>query len=763
MYFFSRGSAAPCQASPATPFCAHLLRALGEPLRPFALLTLAFSVCLSPLEADPTPIEGLKARSEKDLLLLLDKIKASTGGNHGFLGNAEVRRLRAELETLTLPENPGDYLRVLTYLGSAEVDLGQLESGIGHLQKAHRALAHVRAPESIRALVLAELGNAYLRLAESENCCARYSPESCIVPLQGAAIHQVRRGSEAAAKVFEAVVRMQGAEPYLKLKCLWLLNLAHMTLGDYPQGVPEGMKLPPSAFTSSVAFPRFPNTATSLGIDRFNLAGGAVFDDFDGDDDLDLITSCWDPAVSMSYFENQGAGQFSERTKTSRLDLQLGSLNLVQADYDNDGDLDLYVLRGAWLSSNGRQPNSLLQNQGDGTFIDRTFEAGLGEHHFPSQTAAWGDYDLDGDLDLYVGNENQPNFSAPSQLFRNNGDSTFTDVAEEAGVTNDRYAKGVVWGDADGDRWPDIVVSNLEGENRLYHNNKDGTFSDIAKQAGVTHPIASFPAWTWDFNNDGHLDIFICAYASEIGDHVLHYLGRPLQKELPGHYQGNGKGRFVNRAQHHGLDIPMLPMGCNIGDLDNDGYLDFYLGTGEPNVSVILPNMMFLNQAGQGFVDVTMAGGFGHLQKGHAIAFADFDDDGDQDVFEQMGGAKPVDEYRDALFENPGFDRHWLQIKLVGTQSNRSGIGARIHVRLNEAGENRSLYRFVGSGGSFGANPLREHIGLGTSREISSIEVFWPASNLRQTFRNLTADQFIEITEGEKDIRVIRQGAAKRS
>ena len=375
--------------------------------------------------------------------------------------------------------------------------------------------------------------------------------------------------------------------------------------------------------------------------------------------------------------------------------------------------------------------------------------------HRPSQTAAWADFDNDGDLDLYVGNETKPDFSAPCQLFQNKGDGTFIDIAEQARVTNDRFTKGVVWGDINGDRWPDLIVSNLDSENRLYLNQGDGTFQDIANSAGVTHPKRSFPAWTWDFDNDGLLDIFISSYSGKTGDFMLHAIGQRSNIELPGHYRGDGKGKFVNLSKEHGLAQPMLPMGSNFGDLNNDGYLDFYLGTGEPNVSVIVPNMMFLNDRGKRFIEVTMAGGFGHLQKGHAVVFADYDEDGDQDVFEQMGGSKPVDEYRDALYQNPGFGRTWLKIRVVGKTSNRSGIGARIHAQFKEGNRLRSLYRHVGSGGSFGSNPLQQHLGLGSASEIVRLEVFWPTSNTRQVFENVKTGQSIEVTEGEETFRVI--------
>ena len=190
-------------------------------------------------------------------------------------------------------------------------------------------------------------------------------------------------------------------------------------------------------------------------------------------------------------------------------------------------------------------------------------------------------------------------------------------------------------------------------------------------------------------------------------------------------------------------------MGSNFGDLDNDGYLDFYLGTGYPDYKNLMPSVMYRNRRGIDFVDVTYTGGFGHLQKGHAVVFADLDNDGDQDIFEQMGGAFPGDGYSNVLYENPGFKNHFLTIKLVGLDSNRSAIGARIHAEVVENGERRSIYKHVNSGGSFGANPLRQTIGLGKAEKIETLEIFWHTTGLTQTFHDIPLDQFIQITEGE--------------
>ena len=191
-------------------------------------------------------------------------------------------------------------------------------------------------------------------------------------------------------------------------------------------------------------------------------------------------------------------------------------------------------------------------------------------------------------------------------------------------------------------------------------------------------------------------------------------------------YRSDGTGGFENVAEQFGLTYPMLPMGSNFGDLNNDGYLDFYLGTGDPQYKQLMPNLMYLNDRGQRFIDVTMAGGFGHLQKGHGIAFADFDHDGDCDVFEQMGGAYRGDVFQNALYENPGFGHHWITIRLVGRQSNRCAIGARIHLRVAEDGQPRSIYRHVNSGGTFGCNPLRQTIGVGKASRIDKLEIYWP-------------------------------------
>jgi hypothetical protein len=264
----------------------------------------------------------------------------------------------------------------------------------------------------------------------------------------------------------------------------------------------------------------------------------------------------------------------------------------------------------------------------------------------------------------------------------------------------------------------------------------------------VTEPLYSFPAWFFDFDNDGWLDLFVCGYGvKDVGVVAKDYLGLPHNGERSRLYRNNHNGTFRDVTKEAGLYKVLLGMAANFGDLDNDGWLDFYLGTGDPDLSTIIPNRMFRNDGGRRFQDLTASGGFGHLQKGHGIAFGDLNNDGDQDIYASIGGAYQGDFYRNVLFENPGHGNNWLKLKLVGTKSNRAAIGARIKVTVKTADGERGIYKTVNSGGSFGANPLRQEIGLGQAKTISEVEIFWPKSGTKQTFSDLQINHAYQIRE----------------
>ncbi len=699
----------------------------------------------APTELESSDQAEVEQTGHARMLAEMDKILANVDRNPYF-GEQQLKRFRMGLARPVSELGVFKRYELLCKAGKAELQLGRLPEAIKLLTEAVEMAPPNAGKQNASALF--EFGVAWLRMGENQNCCARNTPDSCILPIRGQGVHTVKEGSRKATEYLLQVLEVTQADDSLHLSAVWLLNIAAMTLSEHPAGVPEPYRIPLETYQSKESFPRFLNVARQVGLDAFGLAGGAIIDDFDGDGLLDVMVSCYDVASPMNLHRNRGDGHFEDITEAAGLGGLLGGLNMIQADYDNDGDLDLYVLRGAWWGNQGRHPNSLLQNE-DGHFRDVTFEAGLGEIHNPTQAGAFADYDNDGDLDLFVGNESRRGVNAPCQLFQNQGDGSFIDKAPALGLDIAVFAKGVAWGDYDGDRFPDLYITTYTSSNLLFHNEAGKGFVEVGKQAGVDGPRTSFPTWFWDYDNDGKLDLFASCYTGTIDIVAAHYLGKSRHSEIAGLYRGDGKGGFENLAAKAGLNVPMLPMGANFGDINGDGFLDMYLGTGDPDASNLVPNIMFLNKGGRSFVDVTTAGGLGHLQKGHAVAFGDLDNDGDLDLFEELGGGFRGDEYFNALFENPGFGARHLTLELQGVTSNRSGIGARIKVVIVEADEQRSIYRTVCSGGSFGANSLRQTIGLGQAASIERVEVFWPTTDKTQTFKELELNSALRIVEGQ--------------
>lgn len=601
-------------------------------------------------------------------------------------------------------------------------------------------------------------GLAFLRLGEQENCLAVHNADSCVFPLKPKAYHLLPRGSQGAVALFSA----QLAEYPDDFSTRWLLNLAHMTLGEYPEKVNPQYLIPPSLFASEYPMPRFLDVSDGLGIDANDLAGGAIVDDFDNDGFYDIVISAWDQAGQVRFFHNNGNGKFTDRTSEAGLVGEVGSLNISQTDYNNDGFLDLWLMRGGWLGKAGRIPSSLLRNNGDGTFTDVTEEAGLLRNH-PTMACRWFDYDGDGWLDLFIGNESlDPNDPDWCELFHNNHDGTFTECAEESGLRIAQFVKGVACADYDNDGRPDLYLSVRGGPNILLHN--DGPidrpppltpvwrFRDVTSAAGpVAEPIVSFGTFFFDYNNDGWEDLVCFGYylPNGVGDVAKDYLGLPNDAAKTKIFRNNGNGTFTDVSVETKLNRVCHTMGHNYGDLDNDGWLDFYCGTGDPDLRTLIPKRMFRNAEGKFFQDVTTDTGTGHVQKGHAIAFADFDDDGYQDIYATYGGAYAGDFARNALYHNPGSTNRWLKLKLEGVKANRAAIGARITVNLQTPKGSRELHRVVSSGGSFGCNPLRQEIGLGDATVITSVEIRWPGSGTRQTVTGLEPNHSYQIREGQ--------------
>ncbi|MDA1143055.1 MAG: CRTAC1 family protein, partial [Planctomycetota bacterium] len=404
------------------------------------------------------------------------------------------------------------------------------------------------------------------------------------------------------------------------------------------------------------------------------------------------------------------------------------------------------------------------RNNGNGTFDDVTEEAGL-LYFAPGITASWADFDNDGWLDLCVGNESRSGAQIPVQLFRNNRDGTFTECASELGVNLMTFVRGIVWGDYNNDDRQDLYISGWDEDNFLFKNTAHG-FENVTKKAGVPGPNGSFPTWFWDYNNDGWLDIF-AAGAPDSGDDTMatqtaFVLARgglgeePRVGDCNSLYRNNGNGTFTDLVREAKIAIPLMAMGANFGDLDNDGYPDFYIGSGNIDFSNLVPNRMFRNAGGKFFQDVTTSGGFGHLQKGHGIAFVDMDNDGDQDIYAVMGGSYSGDAFQNALFLNPGHGNHWISLKLEGRQTNRSAIGVRVRVNVSTAEGERDIYTVVSEGGSFGASAFRRDIGLGKATAIQFLEIHWPTTGKTQKFEDVTMDKSYKLIEGGAEMEEVK-------
>ena len=417
-----------------------------------------------------------------------------------------------------------------------------------------------------------------------------------------------------------------------------VLFLSADKLGGYPTFVPQDFRMTVKAGYAKPTV-EFEDIAARIGLDKTSGGRGSAIFDYDNDGYLDIVIGAAYGGTNL--YHNNGDGTFTDVSIDSGLDISVNSFATVAGDYNNDGFTDLYITRQGFYVGEGQ----LFRNNGDGTFTDVTEEAGLKNVWGPAFTASWVDYDGDGYLDLFVANNLGGLFErkTPNRLFHNNGDGTFTDVTEQAGINTIWPTIGGAWGDYDNDGRMDLFLSNGLGRSQLFHNNGDGTFTDVSEKAGVTAMGFGSPAFWWDYDNDGWMDIGQFIWSDH--DDVIYTLrngegppnGQPMRV-----YHNNRDGTFTQVNRHLGLTGCWGTMSGSFGDFNNDGYLDLVLGNGSPKLDRLDP-LVLLENDGRKFHNITFAAGLPFTGKSHGANLGDLFGDGRLSVIVAAGGAYPGD------------------------------------------------------------------------------------------------------------------------
>jgi hypothetical protein len=511
---------------------------------------------------------------------------------------------------------------------------------------------------------------------------------------------------------------------------------------------------------------------------------GIAFYDYDNDGWLDIFIVNGSrlegfPAgtePTSHLFRNNRDGTFTDVTAKAGLAHSGWGQGVCVGDYDNDGWDDLFV------TYYGK--NVLYHNNGDGTFTDVSQKAGVaGKVTRWNTGCAFVDYDRDGRLDLFVANyidmdlatapvpESGPCLykgvmvacgppglqGGKNILYHNNGDGTFTDVSEAAGIfrANGTYGLGVLTADFDNDGWPDIYVANDSTASALYHNKKNGTFEDVAIEAGCAlspdgKPQAGMGVSAADYDLDGNLDLVKTNFAGD----------------TPSLYHNIGGGAFEDATFAAGLGAhtQFLGWGCGFFDFDNDGWPDILICNGHvyPEVEQLKTEagypqrkLLYHNLRNGHFADVSLQAGPGLSDPvaARGCAFGDFDNDGNIDVV-----VNTVNDYPQLLRCTSTTGNNWIKVRIIGTKSNRSGIGARLICVTHPAGEAKPHRQIdeIRSGGSYiSQNDLRIHFGLGKAEKVDALEIHWPSGQV-DTLKDIKANQQIFVKEGEGIIRTLQ-------
>lgn len=530
----------------------------------------------------------------------------------------------------------------------------------------------------------------------------------------------------------------------------WLLAASLKEWKETGIQVPPALVFPAAAPTISAAARegiRFEDMAPALGLNRRDGNGTVAFGDYDGDGKLDVFLA--GSGEFLAVYRNDGA-RFRDVTAEVGLARQPSGYSLNLIDYDNDTRLDLYLSLNGW---SGPMANRLFRNTG-GRFVDVTAASGAGD---PGSgfVSAWADFDGDGHLDLAVANGVLKDGSTP-RVYRNLGNGKFADVTTAAGIVEPPTygAIGLAIGDYDRDGDPDLFINGLgDAPNRLYRNEGAFRFRDVTRASGLAAQPAhnGFVAFFVDADNDAWPDLLVTSLApwgAVVEGMTRAAAALPLHADSTRLYRNRRDGTFADITAAAGVAAPMGVMGAGVADLDNDGWIDFYFGTGDPQLSRLEPNRLFRNEGGGRFADVTSLTEFARPgRKGHGVAFADLDDDGDLDMYAQLGGHYPGDHAENAFYRNLAGNRnHWLEVDLIPKSGNRyATVGAQIVVKAGAL----TVHREVKGSEGFGAtSDYRQHFGLGREARIDSIEVWWP-SGKRATYAGGAVNRRITLHEVE--------------
>ncbi len=733
---------------------------IRDPVKGRTALALAMEALANVLHRNPDHIPALKAKAvihaRAELLYY--------NPNLAFELGARVARLQP---------SAGEYLLNLTDWLSGEVrfthetehrvphdPLLGLDRSLQLLERVMEIAMPYSAEEAMSyyamARTLAKRGEYQKSLEFFELAMARPLNESLrpeILREFGVSQYRLGRFDEAARHFFRAY-QLRG-NPIDQ----WLLKVAVDMVKDDTFALPEAYRFPAAPPTVDAANPpllQFENVAAKLGIGRFDGNGTCAWGDIDGDNKQDLILS--GSGTFIAAYRREG-DKFREVTNEAGLAKVPSSYSLNLVDSDNDGRLDLYLAYNGW---NGPMKNRLLRNEG-GRFSDVS-EKSKADDAGDGFVSVWGDLNNDGLLDIVIANGVLKDGSTP-QVYANRGGNVFENVTAAAGIKEPATygAIGAALGDYDRDGDLDIFFNGLmNSPNRLYRNEGGFKFTDVTKASGMAaQPFHNgFVAFFADYNNDLYPDLLVTALAP--WDVTVQGLRRDyavaskqqVHADATRLFRNNRNGTFTDVTFEAGLTRPMGTMGAGVADLDNDGFVDFYYGTGDPQLSRIEPNRFFRNNGDGTFSDLTDFVKFQRPgNKGHGVCFIDYDDDGDLDLYAQLGGHYPGDWAENAFYRNlKGSQNRWFQIELAGVKSNRFAVGAQITLKAGPL----TLLREVKGAEGFGAtNPYRQTFGLAKNDTIEWLEVWWP-SGLKQRFNNLQSNQLIFLREGDAQFKKLR-------